>query len=244
MAMLHNCAHNTIKHTAAAAAAATTACACRKYSVTATPVPWENDGDAMAMMSSHAHIMTTDGPLLLLLLLLPPPVPAGSTQLMPHLSPARLMTTMQWQCCPSCAHNTSDTLLPLLLLPPLLVRAGSTGLTLDLCPGRMATTQWQCCTNCAHNKIRHTAAAAAAATTACACRKYSIDAAPVPWENDDDAMAMLYKLRTHKFQALVLDSPVVQYFAAQAEACDLFPVGECDRHKQVVYLASVASILR
>jgi hypothetical protein len=36
---------------------------------------------------------------------------------------------------------------------------------------------------------------------------------------------MLENLRTHTFQALVLDSPVVQYFAAQAEQCDLFPIG-------------------
>jgi hypothetical protein len=66
------------------------------------------------------------------------------------------------------------------------------------------------------------------AAAPCACRKYSIDATPVPWENDVDTAAMLDNLRTHKFQALVLDSPVVQYFAAQAEQCDLFPIGGCD----------------
>jgi hypothetical protein len=31
---------------------------------------------------------------------------------------------------------------------------------------------------------------------------------------------------SHHCQALVLDSPVVQYFASQAEECDLFPVGK------------------
>lgn len=58
-------------------------------------------------------------------------------------------------------------------------------------------------------------------------RKYSIDADAMPWDNDADTAAMLEALRSHKYQALVLDSPVVQYFAAQAEQCDLFPVGEC-----------------
>jgi hypothetical protein len=80
-------------------------------------------------------------------------------------------------------------------------------------------------------------AAAASPHTACAdkhgaasaCRKYSIDATPVPWENDVDTEAMLTNLRTHTYQALVLDSPAVQYFAAQAEQCDLFPVGEWGR---------------
>ncbi|WIA44160.1 hypothetical protein OEZ86_010495 [Tetradesmus obliquus] len=57
-------------------------------------------------------------------------------------------------------------------------------------------------------------------------RKYSIDADAVPWDNDADTAAMLEALRSHKYQALVLDSPVVQYFAAQAEQCDLFPVGD------------------
>ncbi|KAF6257197.1 hypothetical protein COO60DRAFT_30052 [Scenedesmus sp. NREL 46B-D3] len=57
-------------------------------------------------------------------------------------------------------------------------------------------------------------------------RKYSIDADALPWDNDDDTAAMLAKLRSHHYQALVLDSPVVQYFAAQAEQCDLFPVGD------------------
>lgn len=47
------------------------------------------------------------------------------------------------------------------------------------------------------------------------------------WDNDDDMAKMLAALRSHNYQALVLDSPVVQYFAAQAEQCDLFPVGEC-----------------
>jgi hypothetical protein len=60
------------------------------------------------------------------------------------------------------------------------------------------------------------------------CRKYSIDADAFPWDNDADTAAMLKNLRGHHYQALVLDSPVVQYFAAQAEACDLFPVGERD----------------
>jgi hypothetical protein len=60
------------------------------------------------------------------------------------------------------------------------------------------------------------------------CRKYSIDADAMPWDNDGDTAAMLTNLRGHSYQALVLDSPVVQYFAAQAEACDLFPVGRCD----------------
>jgi hypothetical protein len=59
------------------------------------------------------------------------------------------------------------------------------------------------------------------------CRKYSIDADAMPWDNDADTAAMLAALRSHHYQALVLDSPVVQYFAAQAEQCDLFPVGEC-----------------
>jgi hypothetical protein len=38
---------------------------------------------------------------------------------------------------------------------------------------------------------------------------------------------------SHHYQALVLDSHVVQYFASQAEACDLFPVGECDLLKVI-----------
>jgi hypothetical protein len=38
---------------------------------------------------------------------------------------------------------------------------------------------------------------------------------------------------SHHCQALVLDSPVVQYFASQAEECDLLPVGECDNHSEV-----------
>lgn len=37
---------------------------------------------------------------------------------------------------------------------------------------------------------------------------------------------MLDNLRTRKYQALILDSPVVQYFAAIAEQCDLYPVGD------------------
>ncbi|WIA23669.1 hypothetical protein OEZ85_000370 [Tetradesmus obliquus] len=57
-------------------------------------------------------------------------------------------------------------------------------------------------------------------------RKYSIDASPMAWDNDDDMAKMLAALRSHNYQALVLDSPVVQYFAAQAEQCDLFPVGD------------------
>jgi hypothetical protein len=33
--------------------------------------------------------------------------------------------------------------------------------------------------------------------------------------NDEDTETMLNNLRTHKYQALILDSPVVQYFAAK-----------------------------
>jgi hypothetical protein len=33
--------------------------------------------------------------------------------------------------------------------------------------------------------------------------------------NDEDTEIMLNNLRTHKYQALILDSPVVQYFAAK-----------------------------
>eukprot|EP00775_Hariotina_reticulata_P008417 gene8417-8601_t len=45
-------------------------------------------------------------------------------------------------------------------------------------------------------------------------------------DNDDETRAMLDNLRTSRYSALILDTPVVQYFAAQATQCDLFPVGE------------------
>ena len=45
-------------------------------------------------------------------------------------------------------------------------------------------------------------------------------------DNDVDTGIMLNNLRTRKYQALVLDTPVVQYFAAIAPQCDLFPVGD------------------
>eukprot|EP00878_Enallax_costatus_P024620 GHUV01026294.1.p1 GENE.GHUV01026294.1~~GHUV01026294.1.p1 ORF type:complete len:303 (+),score=29.84 GHUV01026294.1:1-909(+) len=57
-------------------------------------------------------------------------------------------------------------------------------------------------------------------------RKYSIDADGLAWDNDVDTGIMLDNLRTRKYQALVLDTPVVQYFAAIAPLCDLFPVGD------------------
>eukprot|EP00878_Enallax_costatus_P007397 GHUV01007746.1.p1 GENE.GHUV01007746.1~~GHUV01007746.1.p1 ORF type:complete len:512 (+),score=103.94 GHUV01007746.1:351-1886(+) len=56
-------------------------------------------------------------------------------------------------------------------------------------------------------------------------RKYSIDAAALPWNNDNDTNTMLNNLRTHTYQALVLDAPVVSYLAATASQCDLYPVG-------------------
>lgn len=45
-------------------------------------------------------------------------------------------------------------------------------------------------------------------------------------DNDVDTAALLDNLHTHKYQALVLDAPVVSYFASMADACDLYPVGD------------------
>lgn len=53
-----------------------------------------------------------------------------------------------------------------------------------------------------------------------------LDVLPPFRDNDVDTAVMLDNLRIHKYQALILDSPVVQYFAAKAEQCDLYPVGD------------------
>lgn len=45
-------------------------------------------------------------------------------------------------------------------------------------------------------------------------------------DNDAETAAMLDNLRTHTYQALVLDAPVVSYLASTATQCDLYPVGE------------------
>lgn len=45
-------------------------------------------------------------------------------------------------------------------------------------------------------------------------------------DNDVDTDIMLDNLRIRKYQALVLDTPVVQYLTAIAPSCDLYPVGE------------------
>ncbi|GBF93621.1 hypothetical protein Rsub_06343 [Raphidocelis subcapitata] len=57
-------------------------------------------------------------------------------------------------------------------------------------------------------------------------RKYSIDAAGLPWESDADTANFISNLRNGTYKALVLDAPVVAYLVATMNAeCDLFSVG-------------------
>lgn len=49
---------------------------------------------------------------------------------------------------------------------------------------------------------------------------------PAYRDTDADSQALLDNLRSHKYQALVLDTPVVQYLAATSSQCDLYPVGD------------------
>ncbi len=45
-------------------------------------------------------------------------------------------------------------------------------------------------------------------------------------ENDVDTDLLIENLRSGKYQALVLDAPVLQYLAGTDKLCDLFVVGQ------------------
>ncbi|WIA18264.1 hypothetical protein OEZ85_009732 [Tetradesmus obliquus] len=56
-------------------------------------------------------------------------------------------------------------------------------------------------------------------------RDTSYDAVGLPWDTNADTAAFVDNLRSHRYQALVLDTATIMDMASHAEHCDLFPVG-------------------
>lgn len=56
-------------------------------------------------------------------------------------------------------------------------------------------------------------------------QKYSINAVGLRWDNDDDTLVLFDNIKNGLYKALILDTPVVDYYVAKDPSCELFSVG-------------------